>query len=240
MNLQERIRKVLKEETFIKVSDDKYSNIIKNAVLDYVDFHICGLSVGTLSSVEDIYFVILIVEEQLKWGYRRELQEYLNNIIPLEIFVSLTDGEDCEKYTKGKNIQETFEKKHSLLKTIKDVGLYDFIKMMGISLEEIKSQVGEIPREMLEQFIKDYVSNEGNQYTSVKPDEKIISIDLIVRGNEIIDFIYYDGKFLSFEVTEYANGFSKEETDQYIEGSKNYDYNTIFRIVEKIIKKLVN
>jgi hypothetical protein len=129
-------------------------------------------------------------------------------------------------------------KKQSLIKNIRDVGLYDFTRMTGIELIELQSQIGQIPREMLEQFIKDYVSNEGNQYSSVKPDEKLISIDIVIRGNEIVDFIYYDGKFLSFEITEYANGFSKEETDQYIESSKNYDYNTIFKIVEKIIRKI--
>ncbi len=137
-----------------------------------------------------------------------------------------------------KESKEEGDKKKSLIKNIRDVGLYDFIRMMGLSLNEIQSQVGQIPREMLEQFIKDYVSNEGSQYSSVKPDEKIVSIDVIVGGNAIIDFIYYDGKFLSFEVTEHANGFSKEETDQYIEGSKNYGYNTIFKIVEKIIRKI--
>jgi hypothetical protein len=129
-------------------------------------------------------------------------------------------------------------KKQSLIKNIRDVGLYDFIRMTGLSLKELQSQVEKIPRQMLEQFIKDYISNEGSQYSSVKPNEKIVSIDVIIGGKVIIDFIYYDGKFLSFEVTEYENGFSKEETDQYIEGSKNYDYNTIFKIVEKIIRKI--
>jgi len=129
-------------------------------------------------------------------------------------------------------------KKQSLIKNIRDVGLYDFTRMTGIELIELQSQIGQIPREMLEKFIKDYVSNEGIQYSSSKPDEKLIIIDIVIRGNEMIDFIYYDGKFLSFEITEYANGFSKEETDQYIEGSKNYDYNTIFKIVEKIIRKI--
>ena len=129
-------------------------------------------------------------------------------------------------------------KKQSLIKNIRDVGLYDFIRMTGISLKELQSQVEQIPREMLEKLIKDYVSNEGIQYSSYKPDEKLVSIDVISRGNEIIDFIYYDGKYLSFEVTEYANGFSKEETDQYIESAKNYGYNTIFKIVEKIIRKI--
>jgi hypothetical protein len=137
-----------------------------------------------------------------------------------------------------KRILKEDNKKQSLIKNIRDVGLYDFIRMTSLSLKELQSQVEQIPREMLERLIKDYVSNEGSQYSSVKPNEKIVSIDVIIGGKAIIDFIYYDGKFLSFEVTEYENGFSKEETDQYIEGSKNYDYNTIFKIVEKIIRKI--
>jgi hypothetical protein len=134
--------------------------------------------------------------------------------------------------------KEEGDKKKSLIKNIRNIGLYDFIRMTGLSLEEVQSQVEKIPREMLEQFIKDYISNKGLQYSSAKPNEKIVTIDIIVGGNAIIDFIYYDGKVLSFEVTEYANGFSKEDTDQYIEGSKNYGYNTIFKIVEKIIRKI--
>jgi hypothetical protein len=139
-----------------------------------------------------------------------------------------------------KRILNEDNKKQSLIKNMRDVGLYDFIRMTSLSLKELQSQVEQIPREMLEQLIKDYISNEGIQYSSSKPDEKLVSIDVIARGNEIIDFIYYDGKYLSFEVTEYANGFSKEETDQYIESAKNYGYNTIFKIVEKITRKLVN
>ena len=101
MNLQEHIRKVLKEETYFKISNDKYSELIKKAVLEYVNFNICTLVVSALESFEDQYLVILIVEEQLKSSYREELQEYLNNYIPLKaIYVSVSDGQDCQNYRK--------------------------------------------------------------------------------------------------------------------------------------------
>ena len=147
---------------------------------------------------------------------------------------------DFKYYTHfdKRQLTESENKKKSLLKNIRDVGLYDFIRMAGIELMDLQTQVGQIPREMLEQFIKDYISNEGKQYTSAKPDEKIVSIDVRVGGNAIIDFMYYDGKLLSFEVTEYAKGFSKDETDQYIEGAKNYGYDTIFNIANKISRKI--
>ena len=44
MNLQEHIRKVLKEETYFKISDDKYSKLIKDAVLEYVNFNVSNLT----------------------------------------------------------------------------------------------------------------------------------------------------------------------------------------------------
>jgi hypothetical protein len=101
MSLQEHIRKVLKEETYFKISNDKYSELIKKAVLEYVNFNICTLVVSALESFEDQYLVILIVEEQLKSSYREELQEYLNNYIPLKaIYVSVSDGQDCQNYRK--------------------------------------------------------------------------------------------------------------------------------------------
>ena len=110
MNLQEHIRKVLKEETYYKISDDKYSKLIKNAILNYVDFHICGLFISQLESFEDQYLVILIVEEQLKSSYREELQEYLNNYIPLKsLYVSISDGQDCQNYKKERSQQEMKE-----------------------------------------------------------------------------------------------------------------------------------
>ena len=116
MNLQEHIRKVLKEETYFKISDDKYSELIKNAVLDYVNFNICTLVVSALDSIEDQYLVILIVEEQLKSSYREELQEYLNNYIPLKaIYVSVSDGQDCQNYKKEASKRKTEEMKEGEL-----------------------------------------------------------------------------------------------------------------------------
>lgn len=163
----------------------------------------------------------------------KEVQQTIMGYLPIE---NIRVGSYGKPNCGWESINESKEK--SLLKNISDVGLYDFIKMTGIGLIELQTQVEQIPREMLEQFIKDHVSNEGIQYSSAKPDEKLIIIDIVVRGNEIVDFIYYDGKFLSFEITEYANGFSKEETDQYIESSKNYEYNNIFNIANKISRKI--
>ena len=100
MDLQEHIRKVLKEETDFKISDNKYSKLIKNIILDYVNFNICKLVVTQIESIKNQYLVILITDEQLKSSYREELQKHLNDYLPLTIYVSISDGQDCQNYKK--------------------------------------------------------------------------------------------------------------------------------------------
>jgi len=258
MSLHKSIRKILKEETndmsplertvsdFVNMSLSEYElpeEFYKVAVDVFDDGY--GRQECTLTTLFEKPFKM---DESDRMNFimnkiKREVNEYFGSIFSHiangSSTVSVYDEyRDWYDKRKNKKLNESDNKKKSLVKNIRDVGLYDFTRMTGIELIELQSQIGQIPREMLDQFIKDYVSNEGYQYSSVKPDEKLISINIVIRGNEMIDFIYYDGKFLSFEITEYANGFSKEETDQYIESSKNYDYNTIFKIVEKIIRKI--
>ena len=232
MNLQEHIRRILKEETYIKVSDDKYSNLIKNVVLDYVDFHICGLSVTTLSSVENIYLVILIVEKYLGSRYRYELQEYLNESIPLKIYVSISDGTDCEKYRKGRNIHETSEKKQSLLKTIEDVGLYDFIKMTGLSLSEIRKKIGELPKEVLKRYIREFILEDdpnSTENTGILIGVKIpISNNKTVRDIMVQDSDQIAVEIWGYDIDEYGH---REQTEQYLTSINNLTNEDLLSIV---------
>jgi hypothetical protein len=98
MNLKEHIRKVLKEETSMRTSDRDYSRLIKKTVLNYVDFDICKMVVDKLDEVKNQYYVIMMVEKPLKTSYREELQDYLNDMVPLTIYVSIADGMNCKKY----------------------------------------------------------------------------------------------------------------------------------------------
>ena len=247
MNLQESIRKILREEVF--ESDEsrqerKFTKLLNN-IEEYINSNSYNSVIRVMVDYDEVMDDV-IVNIFFDAEKARELGGGINSVIKrtgkkimedLNIFP--IDFKYYVHFDK-RQLTESENKKKSLFKNISDVGLYDFIKMTSIELMELQTQIGQIPREMLEQFIKDYISNEGQQYSSVKPDEKIVSIDVIVGGNAIIDFMYYDGKLLSFEVTEYAKGFSKEETDQYIEGAKNYEYETIFKIVNKITRKITN
>jgi len=98
MNLKEHIRKVLEEEISMRTSERDYTNLIKKTVLDYVDFDLCKLVVKKIDNTKDEYFVIMMVDQSLKTSYREELQDYLNDMIPLTIYVSIADGMGCKKF----------------------------------------------------------------------------------------------------------------------------------------------
>ena len=98
MNLKQHIRKVLKEETSMRTSDRDYSRLIKKTVLNYVDFDICKLVVKKIDDTKNQYLIIVMVDQSLKTSYREELQDYLNNLIPLTVYVSISDGMECKKF----------------------------------------------------------------------------------------------------------------------------------------------
>jgi len=231
MNLQEHIRRIIREETFIKVPNEKYSNLIKKAVLDYVDFYMCGLSITKIPDVKDQYIVIMIVEKYLKSSYREELQEYLNDIIPLKIYVSIADGMNCEKYSEGRSLQETFKKKSSLMKNIEDIGLYSFMEITGISLPEIYNRAGELPRSVLEQYLIDCIMEEG--YETSYDDRKRLIATTRFEQNKYIDFMSTDGKTLYVEISEYSDDFDDPD-DVYITSASNLSDSAIFELVNEI------
>jgi hypothetical protein len=111
MNLKEHIIKVLKEEASFILSGDRYINLIKKVVLDYVDFDICKLVVDKLENTKDQYYVIMIVEKPLRSDYREKLQDFLNEVIPLTIYVSIADGMDCKTYMKVEHPKQVSESK---------------------------------------------------------------------------------------------------------------------------------
>jgi hypothetical protein len=111
LSLEEQIIKVLKEEASFILSGDRYINLIKKVVLDYVDFDICKLVVDKLENTKDQYYVIMIVEKPLRSDYREKLQDFLNEVIPLTIYVSIADGMNCKTYMKVEHPKQVSESK---------------------------------------------------------------------------------------------------------------------------------
>jgi hypothetical protein len=101
----------LLEDMGFNVSSDKYIDLIKKAVLDYVDFDLCKLVVKKIDNTKNQYFIVMMVDEPLKTSYREELQDYLNDIIPLTIYVSISDGMGCKKFMEVEYPKQLSESK---------------------------------------------------------------------------------------------------------------------------------
>ena len=55
--------------------------------------------------------------------------------------------------------EETNSKREGMLNILEDVGLYDFTKMTGLKYMDIVFDVGELPRDVKIQYLKDAISD---------------------------------------------------------------------------------
>ena len=98
--------------------------------------------------------------------------------------------ENCEDEVKFMN--ESENKKSGLLRAIEEDGLYQIMKDTGLSLKQIKSKIGELPRELLERYIKDFLEN----------DEIGWDLSIQISPNKIVDSFYLSDGIVTIEVNE--------------------------------------
>ena len=88
--------------------------------------------------------------------------------------------------------EESENKKSGLLRAIEEDGLYQIMKDTGLSLKQIKSKIGELPRELLERYIKDFLEN----------DEIGWDLSIQISPNKIVDSFYLSDGIVTIEVNE--------------------------------------
>ena len=138
-----------------------------------------------------------------------------------------------------KNIQEHIRKvlqeeskKQSLLNIIQENGLYGFMEMTGISLPEVYERVGELQRNILEQYLIDCIMEEGYE-TSYDSRKKLI-VTTPIKHNVYADYISTEGKTLWVEISEYDDDDNDEPSDVYTTSADNLSDGNIFDIVNDI------
>ena len=97
------------------------------------------------------------------------------------------------------NIQQNIRKilreesqKQSLLTLLNQHGLYEFMKMTSLSLPQIYTKTGELPREVLERYIKDFLEK----------DEIGWDLSIQISPNKIVDSFYLSDGVVTIEVNE--------------------------------------
>ena len=135
--------------------------------------------------------------------------------------------EECEDKNE---LNESEDKNQSLLSLIEEHGLYEFIKMTGLSLPEIYTKTGELPREVFERYIKDFINEEGYHQT----DGRVQLVYVVgIQTHVYIDHFYMEGDKVTLEISRMDNrGY---QTEGYIESMLNLTDEEILGIVEDMI-----
>jgi hypothetical protein len=142
--------------------------------------------------------------------------------------------------SKNKNMNESDNKEnHSFLSSIKKFGLYYFMETTQMSLTNILLKIGELPRDIIERYIIDFIMDEGEVHHYGEEGELCVDINLYLTGLKVIDKVISDGNLLEIEVTEYERGHYgyNEEVANYINESKEFDDGVIYEIFNTIRKK---
>ena len=118
---------------------------------------------------------------------RKNISKTVHGYLPIYFLVTFSDTPKCYK-----DLQESEEKKPSLVSTIEEHGLHDFISMTGLSIKQIYEKTGELPREVFEGYIKDFLEN----------DEIGWDLSIQISPNKIIDSFYISDDVVTIEVNE--------------------------------------
>ena len=132
------------------------------------------------------------------------------------------------------NLQESIRrilseenKKSGLLKAIEEDGLYQVIQDTGLSMGQIISKYDNLPREVFERYIKDFIRYDGYHQTDGAVQ---LGYEVEISHNTYVDHFYMKEDKVTVETRRY-NDYN-EQTEGYIESLSNLTYEEIFSIVD--------
>ena len=200
--MKELIRKILNEET----NKGKYISVLEDLTEGFKNEDcVCDIQVEhTPEEFRDLYLINVVlgireINSKFK-GSNHQLRRYLQQLkrkiadgifdfLPIPFFVNFSETPNCSDY---RNLQESENKKSRLLSTIEQDGLYQVMKDTSLSLKQIKSKIGELPREVFERYIKDFLEN----------DEIGWDLSIQISPNKIVDSFYLTYGVVTIEVNE--------------------------------------
>jgi hypothetical protein len=201
----------------------KYLNIIKNLIEPFKEEEDCVCDIR-VTSEDDFYIIYLVFgTEELndkffsfvgRAEYTRNLRNNVKNAItdylPINnLYVGSISKPNCE----WSPLNESENKKQSLLNTIEKEGLYNFIEMSGLDISQISSVLKNMdnPKEILKQYIRDFVLIHGYKWGD---NSGILSgYEIEVSENKYVDEIeVIDVDLMSVKVFDLEYGSKEKKT----------------------------
>lgn len=130
-------------------------------------------------------------------------------------------------------LREESQKQSRLLSNIEEDGLYQVMKDTSLSLPQIISKTGELSREVLERYIKDFVENEAESIVGSDGDIGFVFPIPLSKNKEVESFYMSKGK-ITLEINEYdSNG-------RIVMGSHERLINLSDSEINRIVKELID
>ena len=118
-------------------------------------------------------------------------------------------------------------KKSGLLKAIEEDGLFQVMQDTGLSLPQIYTKTGELPREVFERYIKDFIKHDGYHQTDGSVQ---LGYEVEIQTHVYTEHFYMKGDRVTVEIRRFDN--RGRQTEGYIESLSNLTDDEIFNIVD--------
>jgi hypothetical protein len=230
----------------------KYLNIIKELIEPFKkEDCVCDIRV----TFEDDMYVIYLVfgSEELNdlffsfvgrarhgENLRNDVKNAIKDYLPIDnLYVGSISKPNCE----WKPMNESENKKQSLTELIDEYGLYDFINMSGLDIRQISSALKNMnnPKEVLKQYIRDFVLTHGNKWGD---NSGILSgYEIQLSNNKYVDDIMVQDsdqiavEIMEFDIDEYGH---TEQEDQYITTINNLTNEELLSIISWMMETIKN
>jgi hypothetical protein len=172
--------------------------------------------------------------EDISGGNHRTYAAFeLNDFKPILMKAYVDDHQKTLKESIRRMLKEESQKQSRLLLSIKQDGLYQVMKDTSLSLPQIISKTGELSREVLERYIKDFVENEAESIAGSDGDIGFVFPIPLSKNKEVESFYLSKGK-LTLEINEYdSNG-------RVVMGSHERLINLSDSEINRIVKELID
>ena len=159
----------------------------------------------------------------------------INDFILDHKYDELTDyfNEHCI-VLKNDNLQESIRrilreenKKSGLLRAIEEDGLFQVMQDTGLTLPQIYTKTGELPREVFDRYIKDFIKHDGYHQTDGSVQ---LGYEVEIQTHVYTEHFYMKEDRVTVEISRIDN--RGHQTEGYIESLSNLTDEEIFNIVD--------
>jgi len=238
--MRELIKKILNEET----NQGKYISALEDLTEDFKNEDcVCDIKIEYKpEEFRDLYLINVVLgikEINNKFnGSNHQVRSYIQQLkrkitdgvldfLPIPFLVNFSETSKCNK-----DLQESEDKKSRFLSTIEEDGLFQVMQDTGLSLPQIYTKTGELPREVLERYVKDFIKNDGNQFGSGSDEDTGLMLGMEISSKKEIESFYLSKGVVTVEVNEFdSNG--RKVAGSY-ERLSNLSNEEIFIIVDEL------